>query len=320
MHDSFIAMSDTLVRVLGHSLWQGAIVGVLVWGVLRLLPAKRSDLRYSVAVGGLAAVVLMCFATWSVLRIETVPVGNSATAVAFAEEFNGGANSQSVAMLARAWDELASDPHSGERGYAMRTDGQVIAYWLSALWLCGAVVMLVRGMLGFVAVRAWLGESANGLQFDVSALEAIVKALSNRLGLRRVVRVFVSDRISVPAVIGTLWPVILVPPAMLSGVPMEQWQIIIAHELAHVRRWDAVVSLAQMVIESLLFFNPAVWWLSRQVRVEREACCDALAAKVCGQPLSVARALVEVASGRRMHLRTWSDAASPRGGQSLALP
>lgn len=298
MHYSITALSDALVRVLGHSLWQGAIVGVLVWGVLRLLPAKRSDLRYGVAVGGLVAVVLMCFATWSVLRIETVPVGNSASAsaAAFDRKINEGVESQSVAMLARAWDELASDPHSGERGYAMRTDGQVIAYWLSALWLCGAVVMLVRGMLGFVAVRAWLGESANGLQFDVSALEAIVKALSNRLGLRRVVRVFVSDRISVPAVIGTLWPVILVPPAMLSGVPVEQWQIIIAHELAHVWRWDAVVSLAQMVIESLLFFNPAVWWLSRQVRVEREACCDALAAKVCGQPLSVARVLVEVAS------------------------
>ena len=118
MHDSITALSDTLVRVLGHSLWQGAIVGVLVWGVLRLLPAKRSNLRYGVAVGGLTAVVLMCFATWSVLRIETVPVGNSASAsaAAFDRKINEGVESQSVATLSRAWDELASDPHSGERG------------------------------------------------------------------------------------------------------------------------------------------------------------------------------------------------------------
>lgn len=296
MHDSFMVMSDTLVRVLGHSLWQGAIVGVLVWGVLRLLPAKRSDLRYGVAVGGLAAVVLMCFGTWSVLRMGVSSVVEGGSAVPFGLPLNEEVSSQPVTSLGRAWDESGSSPRSGGRGDAMRVGGQVIAYWLSALWLCGAMVMLVRGVMGFVAVRAWLGESAKGVQFDVSGLEAIVKELSNRLGLRRVARVFVSDQINVPAVIGTLWPVILVPPSMLSGVPVEQWQIIIAHELAHVRRWDAIVSLAQMVIESLLFFNPAVWWLSRQVRVEREACCDALAARICGQPLSVARALVEVAS------------------------
>ncbi|MDA0660358.1 MAG: M56 family metallopeptidase [Planctomycetota bacterium] len=235
MHDSFVGLSETLVRVLGHSLWQGALVSVLVGGVLQLLPAKRSGLRYGMAVGGLAAVVLMCFGTWSVLQMEAMPVGNStrASAAAFDPKFNDEANSQSAVAIARAWDDPASTPRSGD---TMRVGGQVIANWLSAVWLCGAIVMLIRGVWGFVAVRAWLGESAKNLQFDVSVLEAIVKELSHRLGLRRVARVFVSDRINVPAVIGAIWPVILVPPSMLSGVPVEQWQIIIAHELAHVRR------------------------------------------------------------------------------------
>ena len=310
MHDSIIGLSETLVRVLGHSLWQAAVVGVLIGVVLRLLPAKRAELRYGVAVGGLATIVLLSFATWSVLRMETLPVGDalSVNAVALGGEFQDGV--VSVAQAARLSGVGQTDVGTGEPP-VLRSES--LAYWLAGLWLCGAVVMLVRGVLGFVAVRAWLAESAAAAHVDVSRLSVIVKQLSDRLGLRRVARIVVSDRISVPAVIGTLWPVILVPPSMLSGVPIEQWQIIIAHELAHVRRWDAVVSLAQMVIESLLFFNPAVWWLSRQVRVEREACCDALAAQVCGQPLSVARALVEVASvaTRQSHLAAALAFAEP---------
>ena len=134
---------------------------------------------------------------------------------------------------------------------------------------------------------------------DLSTLEGLVAELSERLGLRRVARLVVSDRVSVPAVLGMLWPVILIPPAMVTGISIEQWRIVLAHELAHVRRYDNLVNLVQMVIESLLFFNPAVWWISRQIRAEREASCDALAAEVAGQPMSVARALIDVADSLR---------------------
>jgi hypothetical protein len=83
--------------------------------------------------------------------------------------------------------------------------------------------------------------------------------------------------------------------------------------LAHIRRHDALINLMQMLVESLLFFNPAVWWLSRQIRIEREACCDALAATVCGPPLAVARTLVEVAASLR------ENAAEPALPLTLAI-
>lgn len=166
---------------------------------------------------------------------------------------------------------------------------------LALIWLCGAVVMLLRGLAGFVIARRWLVESAAVAESGMEELTEIVKELSGRLKLRRLVHIVLSDRISTPAVVGVLWPVILVPVSMLTGVPADQWRIMIAHELAHIRHRDPLVSLIQMVVESLLFFNPFVWWLNRIIRAEREA-CDAVAARICGQPMSVAKTLVDVAA------------------------
>ena len=86
-------------------------------------------------------------------------------------------------------------------------------------------------------------------------------------------------------------PVLALPVSMMTGLPPEAVRAIIAHELAHIRRHDYLFNLVQMVVEAVLFFNPAVWWLNRQIRIEREACCDALAAGVVGQPLVLAEAL-----------------------------
>ena len=91
--------------------------------------------------------------------------------------------------------------------------------------------------------------------------------------------------------IGWLRPVVLWPPALLAGLSVEQFESLLAHELAHVRRHDYLVNLVQTAIETLLFYHPAVWWLSRRIRHERECCCDDLAVAACGNRLSYARAL-----------------------------
>src|SRR5207302_4843171 len=168
--------------------------------------------------------------------------------------------------------------------------------WLSALWLVGAGVMLARASAGLVQAHG-LATMHGGLAgFKLGVLEDLVRELCQRLRIKRAVRLMVSDKIRVPSVLGTLWPCVLLPATMLTAVPVEQWRIILAHEVAHIRRYDGLLNLVQLLVESLLFFNPAVWWLSRQIRIEREACCDALAATECGPPLLVARPLVEVAA------------------------
>jgi beta-lactamase regulating signal transducer with metallopeptidase domain len=100
--------------------------------------------------------------------------------------------------------------------------------------------------------------------------------------------------VEVPTVIGWLRPVILVPASALTGLSAEQLEALLAHELAHIKRYDYLINLIQTAVETLLFYHPAVWWLSAQIRQEREHCCDDLAVATCGDVLIYARALAEL--------------------------
>jgi hypothetical protein len=98
-----------------------------------------------------------------------------------------------------------------------------------------------------------------------------------------------------PATIGWLKPVVLLPPALLTGLTASQLEAILAHEIAHIRRHDYLVNLLQMAAETLLFYHPAVWWASRQMRIERELCCDDFAVRTSGNAYDYAHALAAVA-------------------------
>ncbi|WP_010583997.1 M56 family metallopeptidase [Schlesneria paludicola] len=297
LSDAAMAASETCVWVLAHSLWQAGLIGMGVQVALGTLPARHAELRYRIACGGLITVVLAVFVTWSILRLHVSAPASSA-AISTALITSGDPRS---AVAGRVQADMSNDPrwevppHGVANVSSMRIDRRVTV-WLTGAWFVIASIMLFRGLTGYAMVRTWSLPASHATRFGLAPLESIAKEFAERLGLRNKIRLMVCENVSVPAVIGIIWPTILVPPAMMFGVPLEQWRIIIAHELAHVHRWDALASLTQMVIESLLFFNPATWWISRQIRIEREACCDALAVQLCGRPLTVARVLVDVAS------------------------
>ncbi len=115
--------------------------------------------------------------------------------------------------------------------------------------------------------------------------------IATALQLQRSIKLLESAAVEVPTVVGWIRPVVLLPVASLSGLSTQQIEMILAHELAHIRRHDFIVNLMQSVVETLLFYHPAVWWISRRIRVEREHCCDDLAVAVFGDPLQYARAL-----------------------------
>jgi beta-lactamase regulating signal transducer with metallopeptidase domain len=324
---------DTLAAVLAHSLWQGLLVSIAVLVVLRTVPARCIHVRYAATVGGLAAVVLASFVTWTVLRLPderasspsaglaglTAPTGRSDLPVAERQPLDTldhGEASGTTASVAVS--------HSGDIDRA--DHGRPQSIWLVqrrhltasivACWLLGVCVMLARTTTVFVRSQRWLTGSGGIQGPNLSKLEELVAQLSERLRLRRVARLVVCDQVGVPAVLGVWWPVILIPPAMVTGISIEQWRIVLAHELAHVRRYDNLVNLVQMLIESVLFFNPAVWWISRQIRAEREASCDALAVEIAGQPVSVARTLIDVADS----LRKGPSVAASAAMTALAEP
>lgn len=132
--------------------------------------------------------------------------------------------------------------------------------------------------------------------------------------MTRAVRMLVSTATESPSVVGWMRPVILLPVSALAGLPMEQLEAVLAHELAHIRRHDYLVNLMQMAVESLLFYHPAVWWVSARIRHERELCCDDVAASASGGPLVYARALTTI---EKMRGGTPAVAMGATGGKLL---
>ena len=182
--------------------------------------------------------------------------------------------------------------------------------WLVSGWLAGVCLLSLRPLIGWHATWRLRRVGVSEVPESVSVM---LNHLAERLGLRRVTKIFQSSLVRIPCVVGAFKPVILLPASVLIGLSPEQLEAVLAHELAHVRRHDFLVNALQTLAETLLFYHPPIWWLSRRVRQEREHCCDDLAISVCGDVAGYARMLVSI-EGLRARVPQTSMAA---GGGSL---
>jgi hypothetical protein len=155
-------------------------------------------------------------------------------------------------------------------------------------WLLGVALFSLRSAGGFLLLERERRRHSTSVN---DRLLEICKALQRRIGLERTIRFCQCQWLQAPAVIGWFRPVVLLPVTALTGLSEEQLRSIIAHELAHIQRFDAFVNAFQVAVETLLFYHPAVWWLNRRIRTEREHCCDDTAVALCGNAVEYARAL-----------------------------
>lgn len=264
---------ENVIFAMIHTLWQGAAVAAMLWVTLRATPARYARLRYAAAAIALVAILLAGMTTWSLLDRGLPVLGRQFSRIPLP-----------VAPLNPPTDR-------GDHAAAMtspQTSRIPWTNWAGWIWTAGAAVMILRAGVATARSQRLAGEGE--LLTAGPAAEAVAE-LSRRMRLRRRVRVVASAAWEVPAVIGFVWPTLLLPLSLLTDWPVSALRMVIAHELAHVRRWDFLANFCQQVIEAVLFFNPAVWWISRQVRIEREACCDAWAVKVTGAAGEAARTL-----------------------------
>jgi uncharacterized protein (TIGR03435 family) len=288
MNDAIHVAGWTLV----HFTWQGALVALTAAAALYLLRHAAPQSRYTVACLALAAMLVLPGATaW---RLQSAPAEAelvapvrrtvflrvTPTAPAHQDRFLIGIRKQAVAPPSSATSALGSP-------FVLPT--------LVGLWSAGVCLLLVRLAGGWWRVRR-LQRAARAL--PVSRWQAVSSRLARQIGLMRRVRVVDAVFVDCPVVIGWLQPVVLLPVAALAGLTPEQVRAILAHELAHVRRHDAVVNFAQTLAETLLFYHPAVWWVSSRIRAEREHCCDDVALAVSGDAYGYAAALAELESWR----------------------
>jgi beta-lactamase regulating signal transducer with metallopeptidase domain len=247
-----------------NSLWQGALFSLLAATAFAVLPRRSAALRHLVGMLVLLAMViapLISMATY--LKKPATTLGTVLAPVL------------SVQHLVTTTGQFVQE-----------SDG--VAGWVSLLWLLGAALMLVRQLGGLRQI-----ELLELQAFDEMPVvwQQRVLALQRALGIARAVSVRLSDNVLTPFTVRYVRPVIWLPVSMLTRLAPDQIEALLAHELAHIRRADWLWNGFQCVAESLLFFHPAAWWLSRRIRAEREHACDDPAVDACGNAVALAEAL-----------------------------
>ena len=275
---------NAFVQALGwtllHFVWQGLLIAGATALALALLRNARPEARYAVGCGALLA----CLA-WPAAGLYLRLAGGVNATGLYAGDL------LPAALLAP--DSLP--------------DMSLLLRAVVGIWALCAALLALRMALGML----WIARSASGPAGRNAPWQARLSGMALDAGITRAVRLRVIDGIASPLAAGIWRPVVLVPASLVTGMPPELLAALLAHELAHVRRHDYLFNLLQNVIEALLFFHPAVWWISRVVRIEREHIADDFAARQLGEPRRLALALSEL---ERLQFSTHHLAVAANGG------
>ncbi|HEY0547271.1 MAG TPA: M56 family metallopeptidase [Pyrinomonadaceae bacterium] len=317
-------LSQPIFQALGwalvHFIWQGALVALLYASLRVMLRRRASHVRYAVACGALLLMFALPVAT-TLLAKRTLEQRQSASQELAREAGTVWKSEQAAAETEAAAQAKQATWTATETDAAQRLDTATVQRrftkllpWLVALWLVGVLLLSLRVLGGWAMaqrLKSWKTVPAT------ERWQETLQQLARRLKVSRTVRLCESIVAQVPTVIGWLRPVILVPVSAFVGLSPQQIEALLAHELAHIRRHDYFVNLLQTAVETLLFYHPAVWWVSRQIRTERENCCDDLAVAACGNVLTYARALAELEELRGASAMMPQLAVAADGGGSL---
>ncbi|RBP46205.1 cell division protein FtsI/penicillin-binding protein 2 [Roseimicrobium gellanilyticum] len=299
--------------VLVHSLWQGTVVAVALAILLRQMRRSSAQARYLAScVGMLALVVWPAVTFWQV----TGERGNVVRAP-WPHALNVSAHEQpllhlrapqappstSTPSFSPSWKNAAIQPRAA-------SDWQS---WATLLWLTGMALLSVWHLMGWLSLQRLRYQAASALTGELASISA---RLARHMKLPSSTRVRWSSRVTGAISFGWLRPMVLLPAAMATGFSTREIEMILAHEFAHLRRHDYLVNLLQSAVETLLFYHPAVWWTSRQMRREREHACDDIAIRVTGDARSYAHALVRLAESATAFSEGTPRLAMAAGAQS----
>ncbi len=260
------ALGWTLV----HSLWQGTALSALAAAAMAV--CRRTSVRYVVGVSVLAMMLLAPFATFFFLQQDETHVSTPNSAPLLSASGQLAKERISASASASPWAMPALDAIP----------------WLVEGWLFGVVFFSLRSAGGFLLLERERRKQALVVAEQVLH---VCCTLQDRLGIKRAIQYCACQWLQAPSVIGWFRPIVFLPIKALTGLSEDQLQLVIAHELAHIQRFDPFVNVSQIAVETLLFYHPAVWWLNKRIRTEREHCCDEIAVSLCGNALEYARAL-----------------------------
>ena len=290
-------IAPVLATALLHSLWQVTLLALVAAVALSALSQRDAAIRHTVGMGILTAMVLVPAATF--VRLLRAP---STTVDA-------------------GWLPTLTPPELDTATGQFVQQSDPVAAVLALLWLCGVGVMLLRRFGGWRMLATLDRQQCMALPAE---WQQRFDTLRSAMGVTRRVGVRLSNEVVGPFTARLLRPVIWLPLSLLTQLPREQVEALLAHELAHIARMDWLWNGLQCVLESLLFFHPAAWWLGRRIRQEREHACDDRAVAVCGDAIALAEALEQLERHRhftpRLVLAAQGGSLMTRITRLLAAP
>jgi beta-lactamase regulating signal transducer with metallopeptidase domain len=293
MNIAAILLPEKIVNALGwtlfHALWQGALAALGFAVVLYFSKSCRARVRYGLGLATLALILVMATLTFRSHYVLNGPLVHTS------------AISPAANILGPAQPATASGQGApGERSRSERIVSFFSDYFsrhlplIVTLWLLGVLFLTLRFSGGLLYIQRLKYQQNRPLP---QLWQERLQELGRRAGLRRPLLMFESLRLKTPVVIGHLKPMLLLPVGLVTGLPSDEVEALLAHELAHVMRRDYLVNVLQHLVDICFFFHPGIRWISVCVRQEREHCCDDFAVTLCGDPQPYARALARLQTG-----------------------
>jgi beta-lactamase regulating signal transducer with metallopeptidase domain len=286
-------LTSSAVQIFGwallHSLWQGVILATLLKSILNLWKKASANARYLVSCIALLLMLVLPVLTALRANSETLAVNSGSAALRPTGQKTSATTSPGNFARNAVFETSFSN------NLRLRQRAEELLPWLALIWLIGFSVSSLK------LLSAWSYTRRLKLNRNHSTpnQQEILERLCSRLRVSKPVPLLESSLVKVPMVIGWIRPVILITAYCLTGLNQQQLELILAHELAHVRRHDYLVNLFQTIIETILFYHPAVWWVSKRIRIERENACDDLAVGI-GDVTVYARTLIELERLRKV--------------------
>lgn len=264
-----------------HSFWQITVVAFLLYVGLRFIPQRKPRFRYAFLLLGLLSIVL-----WSGLTF--VYLWDQAPAQVLAIPL---ADMPQVEILAQEAPPAVAVAGFFER--FRRLERQLDDYMPAVIisWLLGMLLCWVYLVSGFFHLHYL---QRHKVTLPSLEWETRFDRLCQQMRVSRKVGLYISEIVDEPVTFQFFKPVILLPVSLFTGLTTTQIEVLILHELAHIRRRDFAVNLLQTLIEILFFYHPALWWISRKIREEREHCCDDAVLAVHNDPVLYSEALTQI--------------------------
>lgn len=293
-------LAHSLVWALLYSLWQGLLLYGCLFILMKAIPGISARLKHYLSFGAFSAVFIWFADTWveqyeklkGVIVYITQSGADMPTSTTPVNVVQGAeVNSSLVSNVVRSF----------EHSFPI----------IIGIYIAGVAVMLIRFGVNVLQVRTLKnkGLTEAGAEWNVFLLR-----WQRQFDISRKVKLFLSDKVNVPMMLGVIKPVILIPIATMNHLDTEQVEAILLHELAHIKRHDYLLNIFQAIVETILFFNPFVWLISGIIRREREHCCDDLVVACSASPLPYARALA-ILEARRINENSLALAATGHKNQ-----